>query len=83
MLSATELPTFIQNDCSELIQTELPLLSHTVTLQHPLTHDEAVITVQTVTDSFSVVLREIQRVRREMKLFGFEIDEIIDAPVPF
>jgi hypothetical protein len=75
MLSVTDRPV--------PLQTELPLLSHTVTLQHPLTHAEATITVQTVTENFSVVLREIQRVRRERKLFGYEIDEIIDAPVPF
>ncbi len=56
---------------------------HLVTLVH---HDkglEASLTVETATDSFSDVWREIHRLKAERRLFGYDVTETMALAAPF
>lgn len=60
-----------------------PLYVYLVTLVHPRTEDERSFYLVTETDSFSPVLRAIQKRRSELNLHGYEIFEVLDENTPF
>lgn len=59
------------------------IYTHIVTLRHPRTEDERGLTIETTSDRFADVLREIQHQRVMHELFGYEIFEVLDCNVPF
>jgi hypothetical protein len=68
MLSQTlEFPTVSQS----------VVFRHIITLRHPHTEDEQTLIVETPTDRFVDVLREISHQRAIHNLFGYEIHETI------
>lgn len=59
------------------------VFTHIVTLRHPRTEDEQCLTIETMSDRFADVLREIQHQRVMHELFGYEILEVLDCNDPF
>ena len=59
-----------------------PVYTHLITLVHPTKGDES-LTVQTFSDRFSDVMREIQRLKSLRGLDGYEVFEILDTSSPF
>lgn len=59
-----------------------PVYTHLITLVHPTKDDES-LTVQTFSDRFSDVMREIQRLKSLRGLGGYEVFEILDTSSPF
>lgn len=59
------------------------LVTHIVTLRHPVTGDEQTFEIKTTSDRFVDVYREICWQRAEQRLFGYEIFETIDLNHPF
>jgi hypothetical protein len=54
-----------------------------VTMRNRQTEDEQSLTIETLTDSFTSVLHEIQWQRAEHGLLGYEIWEVLDCNLPF
>jgi hypothetical protein len=63
--------------------TAPPVFTYIVTLLNRKTDDEQTLQVETLTDSFCSVLREIQWRRAEQGLLGYEIFEVLDCNLPF
>lgn len=56
---------------------------HLVTLINRMTGDEVCLTVETASDRFADVVREVACQKVERKLRGYEIFEVLDLNCPF
>jgi hypothetical protein len=61
----------------------LPVYTHIVTLIHRSSGKEATLTIETFSDRFADVMREVTHQKAEQKLFGFEVFEVLDLNDPF
>lgn len=61
----------------------LPIFVHIVTLRHPVTGDEQTLEIETTSDRFCDVYREICWKRAERRLLGYQIFETLDCNNPF
>jgi hypothetical protein len=59
-----------------------PVYTHLVTLVHPIKGDES-LTVQTYSERFGDVMREIQRLKALNGLQGYEVFETLEINAPF
>jgi hypothetical protein len=59
-----------------------PVFTHLVTLVHPDKGDES-LTVQTYSERFGDVMREIQRLKALNGLQGYEVFETLEINAPF
>jgi hypothetical protein len=59
------------------------VFTHIVTLIHRSTGDEVTLTIETLSDRFCDVIREISHQKAIRKLFGYEIYEVLDCNNPF
>lgn len=70
-------------DHSATIPTVAPVFTHTVTLVNCRTEQETCLTVKTLSDRFCDVMRELQRLKAENRLLGYEVSEIFSPDAPF
>lgn len=61
----------------------LPVYTHIVTLIHRSSGREATLQIETFSDRFVDVMREIAYQKAEQKLFGYEVFEVLDCNDPF
>lgn len=57
--------------------------TYIVTFRNRATEDEQTVEINTLSDSFLPVLREVQGKRAELGLIGYEIFEVLDLNDPF
>jgi len=59
------------------------VFTHIVTLLNRRTEDERSLTVETLSDRFADVMREISHLKVVHNLLGYEVYEILDCNTPF
>lgn len=72
---------YLENPCLPDSPTRIYL--HIVTLINRRTGQEAVINVETLSDRFADVVREVAHLKVMNDLLGYEIYEVLDCNNPF
>lgn len=63
--------------------TPCQVFTHIITLVDRRTEKETCLTIKTLSDRFCDVMRELQRLKAENRLLGYEVSEIFSPDAPF